>query len=109
MGIKRRISQIHSNNCSQTARKEVREGTTYETRVGLNLDSNAHTICTSVTDTQARVLAMPINQFKEIEDFVSQYTSRPQAKCVNFNENKYYNFLVFDTETNSTSKSAEIC
>ena len=52
---------------------------------------------------------MPIRQFKEIEDFVSQYTPRPQEKRVNFNENRYYNFLVFDTETNSTSKSAEVC
>ena len=74
MGFKRRRSQIHSNNCSLTARKEAREETTYDTQVGLNLDLNAQTICTSLTDIEARVLAMPISQIKEIKDFVSQYT-----------------------------------
>ena len=100
MGFKRRRSQIHSNNCSLTARKEAREETTYDTQVGLNLDLNAQTICTSLTDIEARVLAMPISQIKEIKDFVSQYTPWPQANWLNFNENRHYNFLVFDTETN---------
>ena len=108
MEFKRRRSQIHANNCSQTARKEAREGTTYETGVGINLNLDAHT-SDSVTDTVANVLTMLDSKFKEIESFVSKYTPRPIAEPVNFNEDRYYNFLVFDTETNCTGKAAEIC
>ena len=98
--FKRRRSQIHSSNCSQTARKEAAEGTTYKSGVGINLDFN------SVTDTSA---TMQASQFKEIESFVSEYTPRPKAQKVKFDKDGYYNFLVFDTETNSTGKGAEIC
>lgn len=41
---------------------------------------------------------------------VSPYSPRPQTKPTKFDDNNFYNFLVFDTETNSASnKSAEIC
>ena len=46
---------------------------------------------------------------KDIESIVPQYTARPLAKQVNYDENKFYNFLIFDTETNTTGKSAELC
>ena len=62
-----------------------------------------------VTDWQARVMAMPHNQFKEIEDFVPKITLRPAEKEVKNENNIFYNFLIFDTETNATGKSAEIC
>lgn len=52
---------------------------------------------------------MSVSQFKEIEYSVSQYTPRPSANPVTFDENKYYNFLVFDVETTTTGKSAELC
>ena len=54
------------------------------------------------------VLAMPLSQFKEIEHFTPTFTPRPVAKQVNY-DNIFYNFLIFDTETNATGKSAEIC
>ena len=108
MEFKCRRSQIHANNCSQTARKEAREGTTYETGVDINLNLHAHT-SDSVTDTIANVLTMSDSNFKEIESFVSKYTPRPIAEQVNYNENRYCNFLVFDTEINCTGKAAEIC
>ena len=46
---------------------------------------------------------------KEIETIVSPYTPRPLATKVKYDENKFYNFLIFDTETNTTGKSAELC
>ena len=46
---------------------------------------------------------------KDIESIVPQYTARPLAKQVNYDKNKFYNFLIFDTETNTTGKSAELC
>ena len=36
--FKRRRSQLNSQKCSQTSRKEAQEGKTYETGIGLNLD-----------------------------------------------------------------------
>ena len=101
--FKRQRYQIHANNCSQTARKEAREGTTYETSV---VDAQTSD---SVTDTTANLLIMSDIKFKEIDGFVSKYMPRPIAKQVNFNEGRYYNFLVLDTETNCSGKAAEIC
>ena len=107
--FKRRRAQIHSQNCSQTARRESKEGKTYETGIGLNLDQTCSTTSTSLADVQARALAMPLNQFKVIENSVPQYTPRPLAKHVSYEKDKFYNFLIFDTETNTTGKSAEVC
>ena len=49
------------------------------------------------------------SQFKDIESIVPQYTARPLPKKISYDENNCYNFLIFDTETNTTGKSAEIC
>ena len=49
---------------------------------------------------------MPASTVKEIETNVSPYTPRPLAKKVKYDENKLYNFLIFDSETNTTGKSA---
>lgn len=106
--FKRRRSQLNSQKCSQAARKEAREGKTYETGIGLNLELTS-IVSSPVTDWQACVMAMPHNQFKEIEDFVPKITLRPVAKEVKYENNIFYNFLIFDTETNATGKSAEIC
>ena len=40
-----------------------------------------------ITDCQARVMAMPHNQFKETEDFVPKITLRPVAKEVKYENN----------------------
>ncbi|XP_068700225.1 uncharacterized protein [Montipora foliosa] len=106
--FKRRRSQLNSQKCSQTARKEAREGKTYETGIGLNLELTS-IVSSPITDCQARVMAMPHNQFKEIEDFAPKITLRPVAKEVKYENSIFYNFLIFDTETNATGKSAEIC
>ena len=39
--FKYRRNQLHNQKTSQTLRKEAKEGKTYETSVGLNLDTNA--------------------------------------------------------------------
>ena len=63
--FKCRRSQIHANNCSQTARKEAREVTTFETGVGINRNLDAHT-SDSVTDTIANVLTMSDTKFRAL-------------------------------------------
>ena len=106
--FKRRRSQLNSPKCSQTARKEAREGKTYETGIGLNLELTS-IMSSPTTDCLARVMAMPPNQFKEIEEKAPKITLRPVAKQGKYDNNILYNFLIFDTETNATGKSAEIC
>ena len=84
--FKHRRSQLNSQKCSQTARKESQEGKTYETGIGLNLKLTC-IMSSPITDCQARVMAMPHNQFKETEDFVPKITLRPVAKEVKYENN----------------------
>ena len=103
--------QKHLSSSAQTARKEAKEGTTYQTGVGLNLDVNTNCNSTKPKTNlgQAKFQAISSEQFKEIENTLPPYTPRPLAEGVQFDENNTYNFLVFDTETNTTGKLAEIC
>ena len=96
LDFKRGRANSHRQNCSQTARKEAREGKTYETGIGLNLDLN-------------RISTVTSNTLKEIESTVPEYTTRPLAKQFKYEESKVYNILIFDTETTTTGKSAELC
>ncbi|XP_068684754.1 uncharacterized protein [Montipora foliosa] len=96
LDFKRGRANSHRQTCSQTARKEAREGKTYETGIGLNLDLNRISTVTSST-------------LKEIESIVPEYTTRPLAKQFKYEESKVYNILIFDTETTTTGKSAELC
>jgi DNA polymerase III epsilon subunit-like protein len=115
--FKRRRAQKHLSSNAETSRKEAKEGTTYETGVGLNLNTDKSTTNSTepilAKDTSEpeipNVQAMSAEEFKTIEDIVPLFTPRPQAKQVKFDDTNYYNFLVFDTETNTTGKSAEIC
>ena len=58
---------------------------------------------------QGRAQAVDLHDFKEIENSASAYTPQPQVKQISFDDNKCYNFLVLDTETNTTGIAAEIC
>ena len=96
LDFKRGSANSHRQNRSQTARKEAREGKTYQKGIGLNLYLNRISTVTSST-------------LKEIESIVPEYTTRPLAKQFKFEEIKVYNILIFDTETTTTGKSAELC
>ena len=78
----------HRQNCSQTARKEAREGKTYETGIGLNLDLN-------------RISTVTSGILKEIESIVPEYTTRPLAKQFKYEESKVYNILIFFYRTHA--------
>ncbi|CAB3983115.1 exonuclease R569 [Paramuricea clavata] len=109
--FKRRRSHMQSRAVASTSQKEAKEGITYQTSVGLNLDpnSNVNTTLTPISSMKINLQRMPDNVFKEIENLVPPHTSRPQAEKCQFNEMKHYNFLVFDIETNAMGKSAEVC
>ena len=89
LDFKRGRANSHRQNCSQTARKEAREGKTYEPGIRLNLDLNCISTVTSST-------------LKKIESIVPEYTTRPLAKEFKYEESKVYNILIFDTETTTT-------
>ena len=76
----------------ESATDENEPPTKYQTR-SLKVKYNS-----PFTDCQARVMAMPHNQFKEIEDFAPKITLRPVAKEVKYENSIFYNFFIFDTK-----------
>ncbi|XP_022809241.1 uncharacterized protein LOC111346201, partial [Stylophora pistillata] len=48
-------------------------------------------------------------QQEQYENAVPKYTSRPTVQKEKFDDSKFYHFVLFDIETNSTGKSAEVC
>ena len=64
------------SSSAQTARKEAKEGTTYQTGVGLNLNTDTNSTKTNlgkgipVPEIQVNDEAMSSEQFKEIENIV---------------------------------------
>ena len=83
LDFKRGRANSHRQNCFQTARKEAREGTTYETGIRLNLDLNRISAVTSVT-------------LKEIGSIVPEYTTRELPKHFKY-DSKVYNIHIFAT------------
>ena len=77
--FKRQRIQKHLSSSAQTARKEAKEGTTYQTGVGLNLDMNTNRNSTKSNTNlgQPKLQEMSSEQFKEIENIVPPYTPRP--------------------------------
>ena len=83
--FKRRRAQKHLSSNAETSRKEAKEGTTYETGVGLNLNTDKSTTNSTepilAKDTSEpeipNVQAMSAEEFKTIEDIVPLFTPRP--------------------------------
>ncbi|PFX24892.1 hypothetical protein AWC38_SpisGene10488 [Stylophora pistillata] len=53
--------------------------------------------------------AITEQQQEQYENAVPKYTSRPTVQKETFDDSKFYHFVLFDIETNSTGKSAEGC
>ena len=49
------------------------------------------------------------NQREEYEKIVPNYIQRPSIKKEKYDDSIFHDFVLFDTETNSTGKSAELC
>ena len=80
--FKPRRSQMKSRTIASTVQKEAKEGITYETSVGLNLDPNANvnTTLTPSRSMKINLQRMPDNVFREIENLVPPHTSRHNQK-----------------------------
>ena len=113
VAFKRRRSQLNKQKISNTSKKEAKEGTMYESNIGLNLTSETTTGLNALESSSISELCA-VNYFskrqqEEYEMVVPKHTQRPSPRREEFDDSKFYNFVLFDTETNSTGKLAEIC
>ena len=109
--FKYRRNQLRGQKSMQTVRKEAKEGTTYATAVGLNLDTRHVNQPTPAAHTRIEHLLENIseNEFHEYEKMVPPYSAQPDPPKVSFEPAKTCTFVVFDTETTCTGKNTELC
>ena len=105
--FKRRRNQLSQQQNSQTLRREAKEGITYESSAGLNLDiSNNRTVPQIVFDVPIELSQTELRRYEEI---LPPYTARPKVIDLSYDSTQKYQFIIFDTETTCTGKQAEIC
>ena len=109
IGFKKRRSQLRNKKLSSNAKKEEKEGTTYQTGIGLNLDPTRSTSCLADLSTIARNINVTRSQLEEYEKLVPPFTPRPTYLPISYKDTIKYEFVVFDIETTSTGKDAQIC
>ena len=110
--FKYRRNQLHNKKTSQTLRKEAKERKTYETSVGLNLDTLVHQPSpTAYPEIEHFLKNISQNQLhvQEYEKMVPPYSAKPNPETLSYDPTKLYTFVIFDTETNCTGKQAELC
>ena len=108
--FKYRRNQLHSQKTSQTLRIEAKEGKTYQTSVGWNLDTRASQPSpTSYTEIEHFLENISSNELQEYEKLVPPYTVKPNPETLTYDPTKTYSFIIFDTETTCSGKHAEIC
>jgi len=110
--FKRRQLQLNKQKISETL-KEAKEGTMYEGGIGLTLNSSETARELNNSELSIPELygvnAVTKHQQQEYENAVPQYTTKPSVHKEKFDISKCYNFVLFDIETNSMGKSAEVC
>ena len=86
----------------------------YESGIGLDLNSSATAMEVnnselSITELYGINAAIMKQQQEQYENAVPKYTSRPIVQKEKFDDSKFYHLVLFDIETNSMGKSAEVC
>ncbi|XP_068701266.1 uncharacterized protein [Montipora foliosa] len=105
--FKRRRNQLSQQQNQQALRTEANEGITYESSVGLNLDtSSKRTEPQIVFDVPTKLSQTELRRYEEI---LPPYTARPKVIHLSYDSTNKYQFIIFDTETTCTGKLAEIC
>ena len=109
--FKYRRNQLHGQKSKQTAHKEAQEGTTYETAVGLNLDTSINQpVPPAHTQIEHLLENISENEFRQYKQIVPPYSAQPDPVKLSFDPTKTYTFVFFfDTETTCTEKNAELC
>jgi hypothetical protein len=110
--FKKRRNQLHTKRIQGIARKEKHEGKTYETNVGLNIDQ---TTGPTAIDHQIKEISrlfddhISVKTLKSYEVAVSPFTPRPVCPAMIYDSKLFYNIIIYDTETNTTGKAAQLC
>ena len=106
LDFKRRRAQLHNNKLKSDGNKEAKDGPMYQSNIGLNLDPNKTDKVANEIDVNIKITKEELQHF---EKFLPELTVRPVAAQHPFNGNNAYNFIIFDIETNTSGKTAEIC
>lgn len=105
-----RRHQLQSERISKNAQKEAREGKTYQTGIGLNLEKeSSFTGDTTNIDIDGIIRNITTDHYQEYRKSVPPFIERPKKKYLTYDREKRYLFVLFDTETTCTGKQAEIC
>ena len=93
--LKRRHNQLSKQKTSQTLRREVSEGVTYESSAGLNLDPTNHqTVSQNVFEMPTEI---SLTELKGYEEITPPYTIRPKIVHLQYDSKQKYQFVIFDT------------
>ncbi len=98
--------QLHNNKLKSDGNEEAKEGPMYQRNIGLNLDPNKPDKVANEIDVNIKITKVELQHF---EKFLAELTVRPVAAQHPFSGNNVYNFIIFDIETNTLGKTAEIC
>ena len=93
ISYKKRRFQLKNKTLSSKAKKEEKEGTTYQTGIGLNLDITHSNGLLAELSTLIRSLTT--SQLTEYEKLVPPFTSRPTHPHVSYQSTINYEFIVF--------------
>lgn len=108
--FKLRRRTLYNKKTTKQARKELAEQPSYQSNIGLNLDPNAKTrkkddltILNTINPLECKAV------LADCETLLHESLTRPQLQPQNYDEKFFhYNTLVWDTETTTIGKSAEI-
>ena len=101
---------LFTNKTHKQARKETQEATSYQSNIGLNLDPNAQqhheenlSILNYIYFGECKGI------LKDCEALLQEPIVRPEVQARVYDEQSYfYNFLMWDNETTTIGKAAEI-
>ena len=80
--IKRHERQ--SEKISRNAKKEAKEGKTYETGIGLNLQKESTIPCSITVDIDKITMGITADKYKEFAHLVSPFVERPIKKAISY-------------------------
>lgn len=90
--LKSKSYEKHGQKSSQNVQKEAKEGKTYETAVGLNLDTtHVHQPSpTEYPEIEHFLESIKQNEKQEYEKMVPPYSARPKPETLSFDSTKFY-------------------
>ncbi|KAL9956925.1 hypothetical protein ACROYT_G038486 [Oculina patagonica] len=90
--------QLNKQKISETSKKEAKEGSMYESGIGLNLDTSETARQSNTSElsiTEFYCTAITKEQQVQYENVVPKYTPRPTINKEKFDDSKCYNFYNF--------------